>query len=87
MKSKLEQTAFVTFNIEDHDVTTLSISFRNLDCWSKLGQAREQHEMSCYDNAFKESFELFASNVFAIKTWGRPDGCILWKGKNYKHRQ
>ena len=24
---------------------------------------------------------VFASNVFAIKKWGRPDGCILWKGK------
>ena len=49
MKSKLEQTVFVTFNIEDHDVTTLSISFRNLDFWSKQGQAR--------DNAFKVSFD------------------------------
>ena len=24
---------------------------------------------------------VFASNVFAIKKWGRPDGCTLWKGK------
>ena len=71
MESKLEQTAFVTFNIEDHDVTTLSISCRNLDCWSKPGQAREQHKISCYDNAFKESFDcdLITNAIMSFCKW------------------